>query len=43
VLFGHPRLLDDFDAPGLCAWATEPAMEPAAAWRLDDLARGTAN
>jgi hypothetical protein len=39
VLFGHPRLLDDFDAPGLCAWATEPAQEAAAAHRLDQLAR----
>jgi beta-glucosidase len=41
VVFGHPRLLADRETPGLCAWATEPAMEPAAAWRLDDLARGT--
>ncbi len=39
VLFGHPRLLDNFDAPGLCAWATEPAQEAAAAHRLDQLAR----
>jgi beta-glucosidase-like glycosyl hydrolase len=43
VVFGHPRLLADLGAPGLCAWATEPAMEPAAAWRLDDLARGAAS
>ena len=43
IVFGHPRLLADLGATGLCAWATEPAMEPAAAWRLDDLARGTAN
>ena len=43
VVFGHPRLLAGLETAGLCAWATEPAMEPAAAWRLDELARGTAN
>ncbi len=43
VVFGHPRLLADLEAPRLCAWATEPAMEPAAAWRLDDLVRTAAN
>lgn len=43
VVFGHPRLLAELDTPGLCAWATEPAMEPAAAWRLDALVRGAAN
>jgi len=43
VVFGHPRMLAELDTPGLCAWATEPAMEPAAAWRLDALVRGAAN
>jgi beta-glucosidase len=42
VLFGHPRLLTSLGGIGLCAWATEPAMEAAAAHRLDALARGTA-
>jgi beta-glucosidase len=42
VLFGHPRLLSSLGGTGLCAWATEPAMEAAAARRLDALARGTA-
>jgi hypothetical protein len=39
VVFGHPRLLAELGAPGLCAWATEPGMEPAAARALDALAR----
>ena len=39
VVFGHPRLLEDLRHPGLCAWATEPGMEPAAAQQLDALAR----
>lgn len=39
VLFGHPRLLPSLGGTGLCAWATEPAMEFAAAHRLDVLAR----
>jgi beta-glucosidase-like glycosyl hydrolase len=39
VVFGHPRLLEGVGGPGLCAWATEPGMEPAAARRLDGLAR----
>ena len=39
VMFGHPRLLAGLEAPGLCAWATEPGMEPAAAQQLDALAR----
>lgn len=43
VVFGHPRLLAGLDVPGLCAWATEPGMEPAAAWRLDALARRASN
>ncbi|MBT8479233.1 MAG: hypothetical protein KJO06_09955 [Gemmatimonadetes bacterium] len=43
VLFGHPRLLQGLGHPGLCAWATEPGMEPAAAWQLDALARRGAN
>ncbi len=43
VVFGHPRLLEGLAHPGLCAWATEPAMEPAAAWQLDALARRGAN
>ena len=43
VVFGHPRLLDELQGPGLCAWATEPAMEPAAARRLDALVRGISN
>ncbi len=42
VVFGHPRLLDELEG-GLCAWATEPAMEPAAARRLDALVRGISN
>jgi len=42
ILFGHPRLLDALATPGLCAWATEPGMETAAARRLDEMARGTA-
>lgn len=42
IVFGHPRLLADLGAPGLCAWATEPVMEPAAARRLDELVRGAA-
>jgi beta-glucosidase len=41
VVFGHARLLAGVDRPGLCAWATEPAMETAAARRLDGLVRGT--
>jgi len=40
VLFGHRRLLDHLGRSGLCAWATEPAMEVAAARRIDELARG---
>ncbi len=43
VMFGHPRLLQSLGHPGLCAWATEPGMEPAAAWQLDALARRGAN
>jgi len=43
VVFGHPRLLAELETPALCAWATEPAMEPAAAWQLDALARGAVN
>jgi beta-glucosidase-like glycosyl hydrolase len=43
VMFGHPRLLQSLGHPGLCAWATEPGMEPAAAWQLDALARRKAN
>jgi beta-glucosidase-like glycosyl hydrolase len=39
ILFGHPRLFGELGASGLCAWATEPAMEVAAARRLDELAR----
>lgn len=39
ILFGHPRLLAELGTPGLCAWATEPEMEAAAARRLDQLAR----
>jgi hypothetical protein len=39
ILFGHPRLLGELEAAGLCAWATEPAMEEAAAHRIDRLAR----
>lgn len=39
IVFGHPRLLEDLARPGLCAWATEPAMERAAARRLVELAR----
>jgi len=39
VIFGHPRLLAGLEASGLCAWATEPGMEPAAAQQLDALAR----
>ncbi len=42
ILFGHPRLLEELGHPGLCAWATEPAMEVAAASRLDELARKAA-
>ena len=42
VMFGHPRLLADVGVPGLCAWATEPGMEPAAARCLDGLARESA-
>lgn len=39
IVFGSPRLLEAFGRPGLCAWATEPAMERAAARRLDELVR----
>jgi hypothetical protein len=39
VVFGHPRLLAELETPGMCAWATEPGMEPAAARRLDALTR----
>ncbi len=39
IVFGHPRLLAGVRRPGLCAWATEPGMERAAARRLDELAR----
>jgi beta-glucosidase len=42
VVFGHPRLLEDLRQPGLCAWATEPDMEAAAARQLDALARRNA-
>ncbi len=42
VVFGHPRLLEELGHSGLCAWATEPAMEVAAASRLDELARQAA-
>jgi len=41
VVFGHARLLAGLERPGLCAWATEPAMEMAAARRLDALVRET--
>ena len=41
IVFGHPRILAALDRPGLCAWATEPGMEPAAARRLDALVRRT--
>jgi len=43
VVFGHPRLARSLGCPALCAWATEPGMEPAAAQQLDDLARGAVN
>ncbi len=37
IVFGHPRLLDELgsEAHGMIAWATEEAMERAAAARLD--------
>jgi len=43
VVFGHPRLLAEIrsDGAGMCAWATEEAMERAAALRLDAEVRRT--
>lgn len=43
VVFGHPRLLAELrpDGAGMCAWATEEAMERAAALRLDAQIRRT--
>jgi beta-glucosidase len=37
IVFGHPRLLVEIrpEGGGMCAWGTEPAMERAAAVRLD--------
>ena len=39
IVFGHSRVLEAARRAGLCAWATEPAMEIAAAARLDELVR----
>lgn len=36
VLFGHPRILDQLDVDGACAWSSEPVMERAAARWLDE-------
>lgn len=37
VVFGHRRLAEELERPGLCAWGSEPAMERAAARRLVEL------
>ncbi len=42
IVFGHRRLLEELDRPGLCAWGNEPLMERAAARRLDELVRSSA-
>ncbi len=36
VLLGHPRLLDQLERDGACAWSSEPVMERAAARWLDE-------
>jgi beta-glucosidase len=39
LLFGHPRILDQLEAGGACAWSSEGVMERAAARWLDDAVR----